>query len=109
MSLTREPASLGQGSESKCLMFERTPWSVKHKMEPIFFKLCFTVLFVGASVTVQADDLFVETSLGGIKGRNFSSFSGRQFSAFRGIPYAKAPIGALRFHVIGLIDNSVPS
>jgi carboxylesterase type B len=77
-------------------------------MEQIFVKLRFVVLFVATGGTVQAAELIVETSLGGIKGRNFSSFSGRQFSAFRGIPYAKAPIGALRFHVIGLINNPVP-
>ncbi|KAB0800464.1 hypothetical protein PPYR_06204 [Photinus pyralis] len=45
-----------------------------------------------------ANDLpLVQTSLGKISGFYMSSFGGRVFSAFEGIPYAKPPVGDLRF------------
>jgi len=38
-------------------------------------------------------------SLGKVIGTFLSSSNGRKYSAFRGIPYAKPPIGELRFKV----------
>ena len=34
-----------------------------------------------------------------LKGKFMTSLSGRNFAAFQGIPYAKPPIGKLRFKV----------
>lgn len=41
----------------------------------------------------------VETSLGGIRGSYQTSYSGKTFAAFEGVPYARPPIGSLRFEV----------
>ncbi len=38
-------------------------------------------------------------SLGQVRGSHMTSAGGRQFFAFRGVPYAKPPIGNLRFKV----------
>lgn len=43
------------------------------------------------------DGPYVDTSLGRISGFYRSSYEGRIFSAFEGIPYAKPPVGDLRF------------
>ncbi|KAK5649339.1 hypothetical protein RI129_000368 [Pyrocoelia pectoralis] len=59
------------------------------------FCLFLTVLYVSGSVA--NDGPLVETSLGKILGFYRSSFEGRVFSAFEGIPYAKPPVGDLRF------------
>lgn len=37
---------------------------------------------------------------GQLKGKHFLSRSGRNFFAFQGIPYAKPPVGNLRFKVL---------
>ncbi|XP_063972094.1 venom carboxylesterase-6-like isoform X2 [Diachasmimorpha longicaudata] len=42
-------------------------------------------------------DPIVKTPLGKLKGYYKASFKGRQFRAFEGIPYAKPPVGKLRF------------
>lgn len=39
------------------------------------------------------------TSLGPIKGIQTTSFAGYEYFEFRGIPYAKPPVGELRFKV----------
>lgn len=44
-------------------------------------------------------DYVVSIEFGEIRGSIMSSAFGREFLAFRGIPYAKAPIGDLRFKV----------
>ncbi|KAM7351885.1 juvenile hormone esterase [Cochliomyia hominivorax] len=45
----------------------------------------------------ELSDLVLTTALGKIRGTLLTSQSGRNFYAFRGIRYAKAPEGALRF------------
>lgn len=65
----------------------------KHATKPyqlIKLALC---LLLSASFAASADQLLVATSLGKIQGT-----VERGVRAFRGIPYAKPPIGALRFH-----------
>lgn len=42
----------------------------------------------------------VKVSLGEIKGHFKFSENGKKFEAFEGIPYAKPPVGELRFKVI---------
>lgn len=44
-----------------------------------------------------ADTVVVETAYGPVRGEKRTSFMGDQFYSFQGIPYAKPPIGPLRF------------
>ncbi|CAH2002361.1 unnamed protein product [Acanthoscelides obtectus] len=55
--------------------------------------------FVGIKclVTTVNDHPQVETKLGKVEGTWRTSFNGRKYAAFEGIPYAKPPIGDLRF------------
>lgn len=43
----------------------------------------------------------VTTKLGKVRGAYKTSHFGRTFAAFEGVPYAKPPIGNLRFEVSG--------
>ncbi|XP_018786077.1 PREDICTED: venom carboxylesterase-6 [Bactrocera latifrons] len=45
----------------------------------------------------ELSDMVLTTALGKIRGTLLPSQIGRNFYAFRGIPYAKPPVGALRF------------
>ncbi|XP_017055884.1 esterase E4 [Drosophila ficusphila] len=49
------------------------------------------------SVTFIDDDPIVDLSLGKIQGSTMQSFQGKTIYAFRGIRYAQAPVGQLRF------------
>lgn len=44
-------------------------------------------------------DPIIETSLGKIKGLSLKDDNGDTYYTFKGIPYAKSPIGDLRFAV----------
>lgn len=44
-------------------------------------------------------DLIVTTEQGKVRGKTCVDYHGGTFYAFSGIPYAKAPIGPLRFKV----------
>lgn len=44
-------------------------------------------------------DLIVQSALGPIKGNRRVSYLGEVFFSFRGVPYAKPPVGELRFKV----------
>ncbi|XP_031353001.1 venom carboxylesterase-6-like isoform X2 [Photinus pyralis] len=57
----------------------------------------FLLVVLYARGFVAENGPFVLTSLGPIRGFYKSSFHGRKFSAFEGIPYAKPPVGDLRF------------
>lgn len=46
-------------------------------------------------------------SLGQIRGSVMHSGTGRKIAAFRGIPYAKPPVGDLRFKVIVEIESFI--
>lgn len=48
--------------------------------------------------------VIVDTTYGPVSGNQRTSFMGDEFYSFRGIPYAKPPIGNLRFKV-RLLDN----
>lgn len=41
----------------------------------------------------------VEAPCGSVQGRTFTFENGREASAFQGIPFAKPPVGELRFKV----------
>ncbi|KAH8282893.1 hypothetical protein KR054_010617 [Drosophila jambulina] len=58
-----------------------------------------TLLLISATT---AEDPIVELSLGKIQGSTLESFQGNTIYAFRGIRYAQAPVGQLRF------SNPVP-
>lgn len=59
--------------------------------------LLLLAFLVGLSV---ADNVpRVKTPNGMVVGHYKTSYNGRKFAAFEGIPYAKKPIGALRFEV----------
>lgn len=41
----------------------------------------------------------VQTQLGALKGRIAEDYNGKSYYSFQGIPYAKPPLGELRFKV----------
>lgn len=51
------------------------------------------------------ETLIVETNYGPVRGQKRTSVLGEQFFSFRGIPYAKPPVGELRFKVCELNIN----
>lgn len=69
----------------------------------ILISLTFVNLF-GFSSTFTSDELRVTLSNGNkLIGEYFESFSGRIIKGFTGVPYAKPPVGPLRFKVSLLI------
>lgn len=63
----------------------------------IFFAC--SVLVIGQAIASDSD-LLVELDHGGsLMGTSLKSFSGRQIRSFLGVPYAKPPVGELRFKV----------
>ncbi|XP_043273322.1 uncharacterized protein [Venturia canescens] len=75
-------------SSSNCKFNEKSLFNMKL----LLFLFCL-VPFVFA----VGDNIYVKTSLGGIKGQYKYSEHGRLYYAFEGIPYAKPPVGKLRF------------
>ena len=51
------------------------------------------------AVVQTVDTVEIETSQGRVKGFIDVTVNGKQFLAFKGIPYAKPPVGSLRFKV----------
>ncbi|CAH1388796.1 unnamed protein product [Nezara viridula] len=71
---------------------------------------------VSAITNVLGAELQVLTSKGILKGASLTSRDGREFYAFTGVPYAKPPLGNLRFREpqhanswSGVLDASKPS
>ena len=58
-----------------------------------------TVAFLFGTAAIADDAPIVETTAGAVRGFTSISRSGRQFFSFAGIPFAKPPIGLLRFKV----------
>lgn len=58
-------------------------------MFTIYLHICFAF--------VDVDDLILKINDGEIHGRYITSLSGRTISAFTGIPFARPPVGDLRF------------
>lgn len=65
------------------------------------------VIFALCAFCASTEEEFpvVHTKLGPIRGRFLESRLGAQFLSFRGIRYAEAPEGVLRFKVIKKIEN----
>lgn len=59
----------------------------------------FFFLVQGLVFSARQEDILVKTPLGSIVGTNQTSRHGTNFYSFRGIRYAKAPVGELRFKV----------
>ncbi|SPP85689.1 esterase E4 [Drosophila guanche] len=55
------------------------------------------LLVLSISSSFAEDPPVVELSLGRVQGSTMQSFQGKTIYAFRGIPYAQAPVGQLRF------------
>lgn len=53
------------------------------------------------TATEDGDVVTIETRQGSLKGLIQEAGSTRKFYSFRGIPYAKPPVGQLRFKVSG--------
>lgn len=68
------------------------------KMFLQFQVLLFTSVLV-CLVTSNVDLPKVKTPLGGIKGYYKVSQYGRLYAAYEGVPYARPPVGKLRFEV----------
>lgn len=67
-----------------------------------FCYLCILVHFVAPTQAVEGNEEFciVETNIGRVRGKlNQTLFEKKPYYSFRGIPFAKAPIGNLRFKV----------
>ncbi|CAG9837939.1 unnamed protein product [Diabrotica balteata] len=57
---------------------------------------------------VNGDEPLVKTPQGTVQGYYKNSFGERQFLAFEGIPYAKPPVGNLRFAVSVIVKSNYP-
>lgn len=67
-------------------------------------------LILATVVTASTFDFYkiIETKSGRIRGKLDSTIiQNKSFYSFRGIPYAKKPIGALRFKVSSILHNIV--
>jgi len=49
--------------------------------------------------TTTQEDVLVEIDQGSLRGKRMKSRGGREYLAFIGVPYAKPPLGELRFQV----------
>ncbi|XP_069694783.1 uncharacterized protein [Periplaneta americana] len=59
--------------------------------------LRYLLLLLLLSIVFAEDDLRVTVKQGALRGRHLTSRKGRQFASFEGIPFAKPPVGDLRF------------
>ncbi|KAH0819979.1 hypothetical protein GEV33_002811 [Tenebrio molitor] len=63
-----------------------------------YFFSCTIIIAIANSATLFREDLIVQTTNGQVQGRESSTIElGQSFYSFRGIPFAEAPIGELRF------------
>lgn len=63
------------------------------------FMCCFVLITVIVSRCSGSEHPEVNTPLGKVRGYYRTSDGGRNISAFEGVPFAKPPIGELRFEV----------
>lgn len=60
------------------------------------------VIIAGTFISIgqSASSVVVDTELGQVRGyQEFTRFENKTYYSFRGIPYAKPPLGELRFRV----------
>lgn len=65
----------------------------------MYYLILYFFLFGGAIFSLCQDGPIVNTPLGSILGTIQTSRNGNDFYSFRGIRYAEAPVGDLRFKV----------
>lgn len=71
-----------------------------------FILLCSSLISHAESTEITEYKL-INTASGVIRGKaDVTIFNGRKYFAFKGIPYANAPVGDLRFKVIEFFRNS---
>jgi hypothetical protein len=56
----------------------------------------------------MSETVIVGVAQGDLRGRRALTKSGLQYYSFQGIPYAKPPVGNLRFKVSNFIQNLLP-
>lgn len=62
------------------------------------------VLFLSLFPSIWGDEpLIITIKQGKLRGSKYKSRNGTEYRSFLGIPYAKPPIGELRFQVISII------
>jgi hypothetical protein len=67
---------------------------------PVLVVLVGTLIYyLGINYYEVLDEIVIKTRLGELKGFSSKTREGRVFNSFRGIPYAKPPVGELRFQV----------
>jgi carboxylesterase type B len=59
-------------------------------------RFCLVLLALAAA---SAEDISVKTNKGSVNGMREDLEGGKYYYAFKGIPYAKPPVGKLRFQV----------
>jgi hypothetical protein len=62
-----------------------------------------------STTAAPEEDILVEIDQGSLRGKRLISRGGREYSAFYGIPYAKPPLGELRFQVSVFLHLSLLS
>ena len=61
------------------------------------------IILLCVCLAASADDTLVQTTLGPVRGYADETAQGRKFFAFNALPYAKPPLGDLRFKVLELM------
>lgn len=78
---------------TKCVVDLKMKWNI---LSTILFLMCTAKSYGNSKNNLEP---LVRTSLGQIKGSMLTSRYGKAIYSFRGVRYAEAPIGALRFKV----------
>lgn len=68
-------------------------------MRVLAFSFSLLLLLQGIFASKKEDDLVVTTKTGRVRGTWSKSFEGNGYMSFYSIPYAKPPVGLLRFAV----------
>lgn len=72
-------------------------------------KITFLLLSIIGSALANEKNPIVESKNGRVKGKLDSSYSGKTYYSFHAIPYAKSPLGDLRFTVsVPLSNMAIP-
>lgn len=70
-----------------------------NKLIGVFGLACLSVILCNVSINACTEEPMVDTHAGKIRGAKVTGSEGDVFCEFKGIPYAKPPLGELRFKV----------